>query len=148
MKIFYTFILISLASSVFGQSLLPKCPRQCEFGGKLYNCADQRKLCYGPVIDEPQGDFYEGEWIDGALNGQGVKVLQNGNIQIGQWQYGALNGLGIIYSKNKKILAEGLWDYDKLIETKKLDPSKFTNIDRSTLERLNIVYPNVKCTIA
>ena len=72
MKTLYALILVLLAGTTYGQSVLPKCPSQCETKGKLYNCPHQRKLCYGPVIDEQQGVFYEGEWLDGGFNGQGA----------------------------------------------------------------------------
>ena len=81
-KAIYTLLLVLLAGTAYGQSVLPKCPSQCEIKGKLYNCPYQRKLCYGPVIDEQQEVFYEGEWLDGGFTGQGVKVLKNGDIQI------------------------------------------------------------------
>ena len=137
MKAFYTLILILMAGTAYGRDGFPECTSQY-----LDEVSRKYRLnCYGYSNSDWPEEFYEGELYAGVLNGQGVKVFQNGDIKIGQWKSGSLNGLGIFYSKDKKILAEGLWEYGQLIETKKLDPYKFTHIERSTLKKLGITYP-------
>ena len=136
MKALLTLIFVLLAGTAYGRDGFPECPSE-------YSKPIERNLrsnCYGSSSSNWPEDFYEGELDRGILNGQGVKVFQNGDIKIGQWISGSLNGLGIFYSKDKKILAEGLWKYGQLVEPKKIDPYKFTHIERSTLERLGISY--------
>jgi len=62
------------------------------------------------------GAYYEGEFANDMRDGQGTYHFPSGEIYIGSWKDGARNGPGVIYSKDKKVVAEGEWKNDKLMD--------------------------------
>jgi len=46
------------------------------------------------VLVYPNGDRYEGDWVNGAKNGQGVLVYMTGDKYTGDWSNDKKDGKG------------------------------------------------------
>ena len=86
-----------------------------EFGGH------RRMLCpaYGPKYGQarimcgtregvgtqlcPNGDLYEGEFVDSQRQGKGVCIYASGDIYDGEWQGGGRSGNGKMVAKNGSV---------------------------------------------
>lgn len=46
------------------------------------------------TIVDNDGNFYQGQWQNGEINGTGKMTFSNGNVYEGEWQNNAMNGTG------------------------------------------------------
>ena len=59
-------------------------------------------------------DVYEGQFIDGRVNGQGTYLWSDGDKYVGQFKAGKAQGRGVmIYADGKRV--EGIWENNRLI---------------------------------
>ena len=49
------------------------------------------------IAHYPTGDRYEGEWVDGVHEGQGVYIWAEGDMYVGQWARGMKDGVGTCF---------------------------------------------------
>ena len=61
------------------------------------------------------GDIYDGNFINGLINGKGIMINKNGNKYIGEFKNGKKDGEGNIYDKSGKLIQSGIWIQDKFI---------------------------------
>ena len=69
----------------------------------------------------PNGDFYDGEWIDGKRNGKGLYQYVNGDKYVGEFKDGRWHGFGILTLAPRQINGEtiigrryeGYWKHGK-----------------------------------
>lgn len=62
------------------------------------------------------GEHYEGDYKNDKREGEGTYYWTNGEKYVGGWKNDKREGKGVFYSKKGKVLAEGIWKKDKLIE--------------------------------
>jgi len=67
----------------------PKIPSGTRFEGQL--TADNKSGYYGIGYD-PDGSFYEGQWVDDVFQGYGRRQEANGRVSEGIWSRGKLQG--------------------------------------------------------
>ena len=97
---FATLCLLLLHSSplLAQQSKLPPCPKpdyskstHNERFGHWHNCHGRYRA---ELNDKNRGDVYEGEFQNGAFNGQGTYTLANGEKYVGEYKDGQYHGRG------------------------------------------------------
>ncbi|TCI93548.1 MORN repeat-containing protein [Tenacibaculum sp. M341] len=62
------------------------------------------------------GERYEGDYKNDRREGEGVYYWTNGEKYKGGWKNDKREGKGVFYNKKGKIVAEGIWKKDKLVE--------------------------------
>ena len=62
------------------------------------------------------GAWYEGDYEDDDRSGKGTYHFPDGSMYVGQWQDDLRNGNGAYYDKKGKVVAEGVWKDDELVE--------------------------------
>jgi uncharacterized protein len=62
-----------------------------------------------------KGDFYDGQFVNGEFQGPGTYTFADGRRKVGEFSHGKLNGRGRIYSSGGDVIAEGVFEDDKLI---------------------------------
>jgi hypothetical protein len=65
-------------------------------------------------MSKPDGRRYEGNFKNNKKDGKGEFTWPNGSKYIGEWNNNVQNGQGK-YIKEYGIIAEGIWDYGKLM---------------------------------
>ena len=55
------------------------------------------------------GDFYEGDWLDGKFHGHGMYKSSNGDLYTGEWVSNAKQGVGSYQSAESQINYQGDW---------------------------------------
>jgi len=132
------------------------------FYGKSMAQDVQRKLCQGTDITKwtdcfwkgsfSSGDKYEGEFKDGAFNGQGsyyflnggkyvgefkggkrhgqgIDIRLDGSMLLGDWVEGQADGNFIEYGANRQIKRSGIYKDGKLVTSQYIDPNSFTRTE-------------------
>jgi hypothetical protein len=74
------------------------------------------------------GRRYVGEFRGGAWNGQGLYLWDDGQKYVGEFKDNEFNGQGVRFLATGGIFQSGIWANDKLVLSKFIDLSKFTNI--------------------
>jgi hypothetical protein len=59
------------------------------------------------------GDVYEGDFLEGKRSGYGRYLFVSGEKYEGEWKNDLREGKGVIYSKDGKVLLDGIWVNDK-----------------------------------
>ncbi|WP_344820933.1 hypothetical protein [Aquimarina gracilis] len=67
----------------------------------------------------PDGESYQGEYQNDRRNGMGTYFWPNGEKYTGHWKNDQRDGEGVFYGKDGKIVTQGVWKDDKLIEENK-----------------------------
>jgi len=62
------------------------------------------------------GESYKGNYVNDLREGYGVYIFDDGQRYVGQWKKDMRDGLGKFYNENGKLVAEGLWEKDELVE--------------------------------
>lgn len=62
------------------------------------------------------GAWYEGEYEDDFRSGQGTYHFPDGAKYVGGWEDDLRSGNGVYYNKKGRIVAEGTWSNDELVE--------------------------------
>ena len=60
------------------------------------------------------GEYYVGEYLNDKRNGEGTYYWPNGEKYTGHWKDDKRSGEGIFYGKDGEIIADGIWQDDKL----------------------------------
>ena len=127
----------------YAVSQLPSCPTN----GGLNNCFGSGKDSNGNeyigefnnstlvskgVIHYKNGDKYVGEY-DGRSNGEGIVyyLAENqykGMIFVGHFKNNAQTGNGIYFDRNGNVVETGLYENNKLVEYRYVDPASFSRI--------------------
>ena len=128
-----------------------------EFGGH------RRMLCpaYGPKYGQarimcgtregvgtqlcPNGDLYEGEFVDSQRQGKGVCIYARGDIYDGEWKDGGRSGKGKMVAKNGSVY-DGEWEVSEGGQDGRHGRGKMTyaSIDGSPPEVYNGTWKNDK----
>ena len=58
------------------------------------------------------GEYYEGEWVDGLKDGPGTYVKQDGEKYTGNWKKGKYHGKGKLHNKEGTLIFKGTHKYD------------------------------------
>ena len=61
------------------------------------------------------GDIYEGDFVNGNSEGQGVYTAKNGDYYTGEWKYAKKDGYGKEYIKATNTTREGFWKNDVFV---------------------------------
>ncbi|MEO1010977.1 MAG: hypothetical protein AAFX53_06690 [Bacteroidota bacterium] len=67
----------------------------------------------------PDGEYYVGGYTDDKRNGEGTYYWPNGEKYTGQWKDDKRNGNGTFYGKDGKMMTQGIWKEDKLVQADK-----------------------------
>jgi len=67
----------------------------------------------------PDGEYYVGGYVNDKRSGQGSYYWPNGEKYTGSWKDDRRSGEGIFYGKDGKIIANGVWQEDELVEANK-----------------------------
>ncbi|WP_299537292.1 hypothetical protein [Ulvibacterium sp.] len=67
----------------------------------------------------PDGEYYVGDYVNDKRNGQGTYYWPNGEKYTGAWKDDRRSGEGIFYGKDGKIIANGVWQEDELVQAAK-----------------------------
>jgi hypothetical protein len=114
----YTYI--DFTSLMFDESLLPSDIRDKYniIKSSLHNTCDiennfdtNSKILIYKIY--PNGDIYEGEWLNDKKHGQGKMTYANGDIYYGDWKNDKKHGQGIMAYVNADYVYEGGWLNDK-----------------------------------
>ena len=62
------------------------------------------------------GAYYEGEYLNNQRHGQGTYKFPDGSQYVGTWADDLRDGEGVFYDKKGKIVAQGVWRKDELVE--------------------------------
>ena len=100
-----------LALSAYGQSKLQPCPKvdysiktDPERYAKWHNCWGRYKFEFAEGF---KGNVFEGEWLNGSLNGQGTYTYADGEKYVGEFKDGEINGQGTYtYASGNKYVGE------------------------------------------
>jgi hypothetical protein len=102
-KPFLTSTLIFVLSLCFLFSAHAQCTGDCQNGK-------------GKNVDK-DGNSFEGNWINGKLNGPGVMALPNGIKYVGEFKDDAMHGYGVVYLANGNVAQAGIFENNKLNTT-------------------------------
>ena len=47
------------------------------------------------ILMHPNGDIYEGQWLDGQASGEGTYITTDGSKYVGQWKNDKQHGTGV-----------------------------------------------------
>ncbi len=61
------------------------------------------------------GESYIGSYVNDKRDGEGTYYWPNGEKYVGQWKNDQRYGKGIFYGKEGKVVADGVWEEDKLV---------------------------------
>ncbi|MGB7395470.1 MAG: hypothetical protein WA913_13850 [Pricia sp.] len=64
----------------------------------------------------PDGEYYEGSYVNDKRKGGGTYHWPNGEKYVGQWEADKRNGRGTFYGEDGKVVTQGVWKDDKLVE--------------------------------
>lgn len=64
------------------------------------------------------GAHYEGEYFNDSRSGKGTYHFPGGDVFVGVWKNDLRNGQGVFYDKKGKVVAQGVWEDDELVERK------------------------------
>ena len=67
----------------------------------------------------PDGEYYEGSYLNDERSGIGTYTWPNGDKFIGEWARDMRNGEGIFYNKKGEVIAKGSWKNDELVSVSK-----------------------------
>ncbi|MEM9000797.1 MAG: hypothetical protein AAGB24_11085 [Bacteroidota bacterium] len=67
----------------------------------------------------PDGEYYVGNYVHDKREGKGTYYWPNGEKYVGQWKDDQRYGQGIFYAKDGKIMANGIWKADELVQVDK-----------------------------
>lgn len=67
----------------------------------------------------PDGEYYIGNYVNDKRHGQGTYYWPNGEKYTGAWKADQRSGEGIFYGKDGKIIADGVWQEDELVQADK-----------------------------
>ena len=67
----------------------------------------------------PDGQHYVGNYVNDKRHGQGTYYWPNGEKYTGAWKDDRRSGEGIFYGKDGKIIANGVWQEDELVQADK-----------------------------
>jgi hypothetical protein len=70
----------------------------------------------GKKVDS-DGNTFEGQWVNGKLNGAGVMALPNGIKYVGEFKDDAMHGYGVVYLANGSVAQAGIFENSKLATT-------------------------------
>jgi hypothetical protein len=115
-------------ASQAAQSKLPACEGEYKITKSwLFGDGPDEKWtnCFGKMVVE--NDYYLGEFKAGLPDGQGIYKWESGVIYIGQWKRNRPSGLGVQLDPEGNILALGVWNNNKLVQTQTIDLSIFDN---------------------
>jgi hypothetical protein len=59
----------------------------------------------------PDGSTYQGRWCEGAMDGYGYYVWENGNYYRGNYSNGKRHGKGLMFFKKLNSVYNGYWVY-------------------------------------
>jgi hypothetical protein len=62
------------------------------------------------------GESYKGNYVNDLREGYGVYIFETGEKYVGQWKKDMRDGVGKFYGEDGKLLAEGVWEKDELID--------------------------------
>lgn len=62
------------------------------------------------------GESYKGNYVNDLREGYGVYIFDNGQKYVGQWKKDMRDGVGKFYDEEGKLIAEGVWEKDELLE--------------------------------
>ena len=119
----------------------------CPLNGKFHNCFGSGKdssgneyigefnnnvLVYKGIINYKNGDRYVGEY-QGGLDGEGIiyYLAENeykGRVFVGRYKKNVEAGNGIYFDRNGNVVESGLYEGNKLVEYRYVDPATFTRI--------------------
>lgn len=75
------------------------------------------------------GDKYVGEFKGGKRHGQGIYIRLDGSMLLGDWIEGQANGNFIEYGANRQIKRSGIYKDGKLVISQYTDPNSFTRTE-------------------
>ena len=61
----------------------------------------------------PDQSRFEGDFLNGKIEGRGTKYFSNGNKYIGQWKDDAMHGSGVWFSLKDQTKRQGQWQNNK-----------------------------------
>ena len=95
----------------------------------IYNGKCKKGFAHGKGY-AMEKDTYLGRFANGYPEGKGTYTWANGNIYTGDWSAGKRNGEGtlIIKSEKKDSIVAGIWENDKYIGPKPIQPRVITNV--------------------
>jgi hypothetical protein len=67
----------------------------------------------------PDGEYYVGNYVNDKRSGQGTYYWPNGEKYTGAWKADQRSGEGVFYGKDGKVMANGIWQEDVLVEADK-----------------------------
>jgi hypothetical protein len=57
------------------------------------------------------GNSYDGEWVNGKMQGNGAMMYTNGNRYEGEWVNNARKGFGVFTNSKGVVVFKGQWKY-------------------------------------
>lgn len=67
----------------------------------------------------PDGSRYEGSFKNHQRHGKGSQIMADGTKWSGKWKANEKNGKGKVFDTEGKVVQEGVWASNKLLESKK-----------------------------
>ena len=62
----------------------------------------------------PDQSRYEGEFVDGKMEGNGIRYYANGNTHEGEWFQDKAHGTGVFFKASDNSYKEGKWNMGKI----------------------------------
>ena len=131
MKLIFTVLALCVGVLFHPQTgwALPKCPgtqkdanhwSDCKAtykirGGGQYSGQFQDGLPHGTGVLQLKGGTYAGQFKEGRKHGFGVQKASNGQIYEGEWRHGKMHGAGKHFSKDGRVIKEGIWRDGKFV---------------------------------
>lgn len=69
------------------------------------------------ILRTTDGTVYEGEFLNNNKHGKGKLIFPNGKVYIGDFVEGEITGEGTLYDSAGKIIGQGRWEKNKLVES-------------------------------